>query len=330
LWWKVPDVYNVKPVDLNKVEDEVRRREDEWRGAGAVSVIERDIEEAQEKAERLHEDLNQAKARSRRGLRFRYLNLVRLFVLTRIPCYGKTVVIASSATIICALSLLITPFLYSSMASASAGASIMLLSGTSLVTATILLLWPTEHKRQAFQRLHQQLKQAKEQLETLRPALANACADRDKLRRRWTLCNRLKKAPQRRDALAALLTSAKYKLMNTDWRSLRAEGFEDFLLRVFEMLGYQVQKTGPPQQKVDLLVTGKGKRIAVEAKGREDNVDSGAVSGVFAGMTFYGCDSCVVITNSGFTRAAISLASATNCRLIDGSQIPDLIDGKIY
>ena len=49
-----------------------------------------------------------------------------------------------------------------------------------------------------------------------------------------------------------------------------------------------------------------------------------------AGMTFYGCDSCVVITNSRFTITAIRLAQANGCRLIDGAQIPDLILGREF
>ena len=58
------------------------------------------------------------------------------------------------------------------------------------------------------------------------------------------------------------------------------------------------------------MVTGKGRKLAVQAKGREESVGNKAVQEAVASMAFYGCDSCAAITNSRFTRAAIQLAQA--------------------
>jgi restriction system protein len=141
----------------------------------------------------------------------------------------------------------------------------------------------------------------------------------------------LEKARQRREELAALLASVKYQLIHTDWRALRGVDFEQFLSHVFEMLGYHVQLTkASGDQGADLLVTGKGARIAVQAKGYADSVGNGAVQEVGAAMAIYQCTSCAVITNSRFTRLARQLAQANGCRLIDGAQIPGLIEGRIY
>ena len=45
-------------------------------------------------------------------------------------------------------------------------------------------------------------------------------------------------------------------------------------------------------------------------------------------MVHYRCQECVAITNSMFTSGAITLARSVNCVLIDGSELPRLIDGE--
>lgn len=70
--------------------------------------------------------------------------------------------------------------------------------------------------------------------------------------------------------------------------------------------------------------------MAVQAKGYVGHtVGNGAIQQAHTGKTFYGCQSAVVITNSTFTVAARELAERLDCKLIDGSQIPDLIEGRI-
>ena len=116
-----------------------------------------------------------------------------------------------------------------------------------------------------------------------------------------------------------------------DWRSLRGVDFEQFLSRAFEMLGYRVEMTkASGDQGADLIVTGKGARVAVQTKGYADSVGNHSVMEVVAGMNFYQCTSCVVITNSHSPRPRDNLAQANGCRLIDGARIPDLIEGRIY
>jgi restriction system protein len=77
------------------------------------------------------------------------------------------------------------------------------------------------------------------------------------------------------------------------------------------------------------VLTGKGRRIAVQAKGWENSVGNGAVQEVLAGKLYYDCAECAVVTNSSFTTKAKDLAVKAGCLLIDGKQIPDLIEGKI-
>jgi restriction system protein len=137
-------------------------------------------------------------------------------------------------------------------------------------------------------------------------------------------------ARERHEEMVRTLNSRRYRLVHTDWRSLRDIAFEDFLRDVFEELGYSVEGTKTTgDQGVDLIVTGRSERLAVQAKGYKDSVGNSAVQEAYAGMKFYNCRSCAVITNSKFTSGARELARRVNCLLIDGVDMKDLIDGRI-
>jgi hypothetical protein len=138
-------------------------------------------------------------------------------------------------------------------------------------------------------------------------------------------------AAKRHARLVDLLSSRRYQLAHSNWRSLRGTAFEDFIAEIFEELGFAVEKTkATGDQGVDLIVSGRGRRIAVQTKGYKDSVGNKAVQEVYAGMTFYDCRECVVVTNSYFTSGAVDLARSVGCRLIDGRKIPRLIEGELY
>jgi hypothetical protein len=326
-----PDVYTITPAHLRAAEEIEVRREREWRQAGALQITEGQVDQALQNANGLQSEFDSAKERCRRSFRLRYLNLVRLFVLTSLPRHGKMAVIGGAAAVVCGLSLISSPLLYSSIGTALLGSAILTVLGSAATTVAGFVLWPTEAKRQAFNLLNSEWKSRVERANALEPTVQKAWAEYRLLDRNWTLLDGLLGARQRRSELTALLASAKYQLIHTDWRSMRGTAFEDFLARVFEALGYQVKRTkASGDQGVDLIVTGNGRRIAVQAKGYSESVGNHAVMEIVAGMTFYQCDCCVVITNSHFTSGAVALARANKCRLIDGSQIPDLIEGRVY
>ncbi len=127
----------------------------------------------------------------------------------------------------------------------------------------------------------------------------------------------------------AALRRRKHGLLTTDYRTLRDMAFVSFLAEVFENLGFSVETTKVGEnQGVDLILTRAGVRIAVQATGQEGSVGNGPVRQVHTGMVFYGCQRCCVIANTTFTAAAKQLASRLGCQLLDGSRIPDLIQGK--
>src|SRR6185312_9890807 len=111
------------------------------------------------------------------SIMLRYLRLVRLFVLTGLPRYRKAAIVGACGALICALSLLLSPFVTSSIRVAFGGTFALTAFGSCLVTATVLLLWPTENKRQSFQRLQHEWKDRKDRLDTLRPSVVRAWGD---------------------------------------------------------------------------------------------------------------------------------------------------------
>jgi len=130
--------------------------------------------------------------------------------------------------------------------------------------------------------------------------------------------------------LQRISQSRKHRLLTSDWRMLRGIPFEDFLQEVFEDLGYHVERTkASGDQGADLILNQNGARIAVQAKGYADSVGNGAVQEAHAGMAFYKCHRCMVVSNSTFTSSAIDLARRIDCVLIAGNEIPDLIHGRI-
>jgi hypothetical protein len=326
-----PDVYNVSPADLAAADVELRQCEREWRNAGSVVVQEEQVDRAMRSAQELQCQFEKAEVTSRQSVRLRYLTMVQRFDATGLPRYGMGPLIGYSSAGICAISLLLSPFIYSSAGSAIIGSLALAAVCSVLLSLMVLLFWPNQQKRHSFQWLQRNREELLERVEVLRSVLEKAWSHHEVLRRRFILSNKLRNAQQRYDNLVAIVQSAKYQLIRADWRSMRGLEFERFLSRVFEMLGYQASLTkASGDQGVDILVSGKGRRIAVQAKGYSDSVGVGAVQEVVAGKPVYQCDSCVVITNSHFTRAAHQLADANGCRLIGGEHMRDLIEGHIY
>jgi hypothetical protein len=327
----VPSLETVSPADLARADECVRRCENEWRLAGGVWADDARVADALHAARKRQAELSAAQTQSRRGFVLKYLALVNLFSRSGLTRYGLGPILGYSAAAICALSIVASPYLFATLASAIRGGMALSVATTVLLAVAVLLLWPTDDKLASFQRLEQARREAAGRAEVLAPLAAKAREDYEATSRVRELCERLRNARRDRDAIAGLLKSEKYQLTRAEWRHMRGVEFEQFLQRVFELLGFRVRSTkASGDQGADLVVSGKGQNIAVQAKGYGDSVGNHAVMEVVAGMAFYQCSSCAVITNSQFTRSAIDLARATRCRLIDGSQIRDLIEGRIY
>jgi len=103
--------------------------------------------------------------------------------------------------------------------------------------------------------------------------------------------------------------------------------FEDFLVEVFQTMGYDVKETKRTQdQGADLFVTRFGKDMVIQAKNYSGSVGNSAVQQVISAKTFYGCDEAMVVTNSYFTRSAKELAESALVRLIDRDELQKYLD----
>lgn len=119
------------------------------------------------------------------------------------------------------------------------------------------------------------------------------------------------------------------RLFTKNWRAMRSVEFESYLEEVFLLLGYDVETTKTTgDQGVDLIVSKRGVRIAIQVKGYESSVGNYAVQAAYAGMAHYQCQACAVITNSRFTPSAIALAQSTLCVLVHEANFRDFVFGK--
>lgn len=94
--------------------------------------------------------------------------------------------------------------------------------------------------------------------------------------------------------------------------------FEHSCAKILRSKGYSgvtVTKASG-DQGVDIIAHKGGHKYAVQCKYYSKPVGNSAVQQVYAGAAFYGCDSCIVMTNNTFTSQAEKLASRTGVILI--------------
>ena len=96
--------------------------------------------------------------------------------------------------------------------------------------------------------------------------------------------------------------------------------FEACVAALLARQGYSVEHVGHSGDLgVDIVARRKGRRYAVQCKRYASAVSRRAISDAVAGVRHYGCDAAMVVTNSTFTRDAITLARDNKCVLIDRS-----------
>ncbi|CAM8164016.1 MULTISPECIES: restriction endonuclease [Klebsiella] len=103
--------------------------------------------------------------------------------------------------------------------------------------------------------------------------------------------------------------------------------FENFLVEIFQTLGYDVKETKKTQdQGADLFVTRFGKNMVIQAKNYSGSVGNSAVQQAISAKAFYGCDEAMVVTNSYYTKSAMELADSARVRLIDRNELQKYLD----
>lgn len=125
-------------------------------------------------------------------------------------------------------------------------------------------------------------------------------------------------------------TERRLRLARRNWRYFKADEFEAFVREVFEALGYQTSSIGKAgDQGVDVIASRDGVRWAIQCKGYAGNLGNKPIQEVFAGARIHNCHRWLVITTSGFTSGGREAAKGTQCVLIEGCDIPELIMGRL-
>ena len=112
-----------------------------------------------------------------------------------------------------------------------------------------------------------------------------------------------------------------------DFDSMNGYEFELFCSNLLSQNGYKnisVTKSSG-DQGIDILAYKTGKKYGIQCKCYLSNVGNKAVMEVYAGISFYGCDVGVVLTNRYYTPAAKDLAMRTGIILWNRDDLLRLI-----
>ncbi len=126
-------------------------------------------------------------------------------------------------------------------------------------------------------------------------------------------------------AIGGQATTAVHAMKFSD---LTGTGFENLLYRLFQAMGYTVQKIGRTgDQGGDLIANKDGNvRMLIQAK-RYNNepVGNAAVQDAVAAQKYYDCNAAMVVASSDFTTAAVDLAKKDNVWLVGKQRLNELL-----
>lgn len=104
--------------------------------------------------------------------------------------------------------------------------------------------------------------------------------------------------------------------------------FEMYLKALLMELGYKSEVTKKSNDfGADLVMNKNGSRVVIQAKryGIKNRVSISAVQQVYSSMPMYKASESWVMTNSMFTKSAVTLAKACNVKLYDREQLMNFI-----
>lgn len=105
--------------------------------------------------------------------------------------------------------------------------------------------------------------------------------------------------------------------------------FEAWITAVIKRAGFEAENIqGSGDFGLDVITTVHGTRIGIQAKRYKRNVGNSAVQQAASGADYHSCQKAAVITQSGFTKAAIAQAerSLPPVRLIGRDEISNMVE----
>jgi len=119
-------------------------------------------------------------------------------------------------------------------------------------------------------------------------------------------------------------------LLQRQWKAMDAAEWKDYVVEVLRTLGAKVERQGSlGEYGIDMIITLHGRRIAIQAHGKGQQVNSATVNEALAAKTTTKCDACAVIVNRRFSGAALEAGERYGCTLISVNRFPDFVLGKI-
>ncbi len=101
--------------------------------------------------------------------------------------------------------------------------------------------------------------------------------------------------------------------------------FENKCMEILKTSGWKVKETPcSGDQGVDLIASIDGFRVCIQCKNHEKAIGNKAVQEISAGKLYWKGTHAVLVSKSGFTKAAQKLANANNVELIHESELKDL------
>jgi len=101
--------------------------------------------------------------------------------------------------------------------------------------------------------------------------------------------------------------------------------FENNCMDILKNSGWKVKETpSSGDQGVDLIASIDGLRVCIQCKNHEKAIGNKAVQEISAGKLYWKGTHAVLVSKSGFTKAAQKLANANNVELIHESELKDL------
>lgn len=98
--------------------------------------------------------------------------------------------------------------------------------------------------------------------------------------------------------------------------------FEKYIANTLKKQGYSIMTlTEQYGYGVDIIANKVSVRWGIQVKRYSGLVKAEAVRQVVAGLRVYGCDRAMVITNSVFSKFALSLAKSNRCVLLDRNDL---------
>jgi len=123
-------------------------------------------------------------------------------------------------------------------------------------------------------------------------------------------------------------SKSEFSIRNVD--ALSGTEFEHFLSKLFSQLGYSTEVTKQSgDQGADLIITKHGGKTVVQAKRFSGRVGNKAVQEITAAKKFYNAENALIVTNSYFTKSAITLAHSNNVELWNRQKLIELIESYI-